>query len=299
MTCVDWYVAVDVGNTAIKVVIADAVQNAPEQSDCNNSGYPQQTFLWEDPAWIDSLCGWVHHQTGGASSSWWIATVNHAASGRLHQSVAATFPDAAWMELCHQQVPMKVDVDFPDRLGIDRLVGAYAASLRFPVPVIVVDAGSAVTVDWVGNDPSGQRVFGGGAILPGIRLQHAALASGTEGLRRTLHDLQDQDRQVESRPNTPFAPAKNTVDAIRLGVLAAVAGGIERLTDDYALRLNSDGDGEIRGQIATPQLVLTGGDSPLISALLRVPHRCAANLVCLGLLDLARRQCQKAGGRLK
>ena len=52
----------------------------------------------------------------------------------------------------------------PDRVGIDRLLSAYAVVRRCESPAVIVDAGSAVTVDWV--DAAG--CFCGGAILPGF-----------------------------------------------------------------------------------------------------------------------------------
>ena len=49
---------------------------------------------------------------------------------------------------------------------------------RLALPAVVIDAGSAITVDWISADGR----FGGGAILPGLDLQSRALARGTEAL---------------------------------------------------------------------------------------------------------------------
>ena len=188
---------------------------------------------------------------------------------------------------------MEVDVDFPDRVGIDRLVSAYAASMRFSTPLIVVDAGSAVTIDFVRPGVSERCTFAGGAIFPGLHLQHAALATGTEGLRL-------QTAAEHSGANfQPLVPARNTETAIRVGVLAAIAGGVDRLVQEYQsanFSAASQKNGDIHN---TPRLVLTGGDGPTISAYLRAKHDLVPNLVCLGLMDLAGRQCRIAPGGLK
>jgi type III pantothenate kinase len=161
---------------------------------------------------------------------------------------------------------MRPQVDYPDQLGIDRLLAAHAARQRFGKPLVVVDAGSAVTIDWV--DSNGD--FCGGAILPGLALQLAALANETDALP-----------QIELRIAGPLGrPAKNTADAIRLGVVTGILATIERLADEFARVADLTS--------AESELILTGGDAPLIASHLGRPHRLAENLVCRGLLDLPR-----------
>ena len=80
----------------------------------------------------------------------------------------------------HRQVPIRMDLTAPDKVGIDRLLNALAAIARVPpnTTAIVIDAGSAVTVDLV--DATG--TFGGGSIFPGLRLMAQALHSFTAQL---------------------------------------------------------------------------------------------------------------------
>jgi type III pantothenate kinase len=66
----------------------------------------------------------------------------------------------------------------PGQAGIDRLANVAAAINEIGFPAIVVDAGSAVTLEAVSAD----GVFLGGAILPGFGLQATALHSGTASL---------------------------------------------------------------------------------------------------------------------
>ena len=239
MTRNELAVAVDVGNSAVKVVIAKEA----------NEPLSQRAFLLDQSNWIESLCRWVRKTTCDTPTRWIVSTVNRRASVPLNRAVDDFFSDVVWRNIGHEDVPIRVDVDFPDRVGIDRIIGAHAAANRHPAPLVVVDVGSAVTVDSVGQDESGHPVFEGGAIFPGIRLQHAALEIGTENLKRP---------ETPSQPSGSKAmlPGKNTEQAIRLGVIASVAGAVERLTDAYS--------GEPRS--GSPRhLILTGGDGSLLS----------------------------------
>jgi type III pantothenate kinase len=139
-------------------------------------------------------------------------------------------------------------------VGIDRLAGAVAANrLREAQrPAIVVDLGTAITVDLV--NPQG--VFLGGAILPGIGMSARALYEFTDLL--PLLDL-----RVLREP--PPALGKSTTDAMQSGIYWGAVGGVRELI----ARLNADS--------APAQVFLTGGAAPAVAALLApdahyIPH---------------------------
>lgn len=67
----------------------------------------------------------------------------------------------------------------PHRLGVDRWLAMLAAHNRLRSPCIIVDAGSALTLDVV--DASG--VHQGGWIVPGLAMLRSALVAGTAGVR--------------------------------------------------------------------------------------------------------------------
>lgn len=127
-----------------------------------------------------------------------------------------------WLENRHQkvtllesfrQLPIAIEVDAPERVGLDRLLNAVAANqARRPrQAAIIIDAGSAVTVDFV--DAAG--VFQGGSIFPGLRLMSKALHAYTALLPQV---------EISTRVDPP---GKNTIQAIETGVFHAVIGGIE------------------------------------------------------------------------
>jgi len=110
-------------------------------------------------------------------------------------------------------IPMKTDVLEPDRVGADRLLAALAAWRRAKGRCIVVDCGTAITV----NSIRGDGVFLGGAILPGLALMARALAEGTALLP-----------QVPA-PETAPGVGRNTQEAMAAGILHGAAGAVANL----------------------------------------------------------------------
>ncbi len=247
-------VAIDVGNSAVKVAVYDGDTVIDHAIRIGPIG-------WEEAA-ID----WVRRQLGDENTSWRIASVHQTAAEQLGCAIGKSIPDALIELVTRHEVPMQANVDHPDRLGIDRLLSAYAATNRLDPPIVVVDAGSAVTVDWV----DAQGHFSGGAILPGLGLQSRSLQRETEALP-----------QIEWSGDTELRfPAKNTTDAIRSGILIGVSAAVDELVRRYC-----DAAGAKPGSF---QVALTGGDAAALSPYLQHSHQVIPNLVCRGLLDLPR-----------
>ncbi|NND96190.1 MAG: type III pantothenate kinase [Pirellulaceae bacterium] len=268
-TCI---VAVDVGNSAVKLCVqrGDGSPVLGRDAVDTDDSLIDHAIAIDAADWQRDAMRWVSQRVGCRTAHWRIASVHRRAADELERAIQESIPrdsDAFTVSrVTRDDVPMKACVSQPDRLGIDRLLGAYAAVQRYGSPIVVVDAGSAVTIDWV--DSSQQ--FCGGAILPGLRLQTEVLASGTDALPEIdWHDV------IAGR-----GPATNTSDAIRLGVLTGVAAAIDRLAGQYAEMSSSPQK--------QAQMVVTGGDSPAISPYLRHLHKIVPNLVCRGLLDLPR-----------
>lgn len=249
-------VAVDVGNTAVKLCVRQA------------ESLVDHTIAIDHSNWHRSAIDWVRDRLGCKDTRWRIASVHRRAAGRLVDALRDDNAGAAIDLVTYRDVPMPVCVDNPAALGIDRLLSAYAARQLCQGPLVVVDAGSAVTVDWV----DGRGRFCGGAILPGLNLQARALATGTDALP-----------QIDwSSHRDLHLPATNTIDAIHAGILIGVASAIDGLTAKYLDRDQSSEDGELR----VGHLVLTGGDSAALSPHVQTRHVQTPNLVCRGLLNL-------------
>lgn len=125
----------------------------------------------------------------------------------------------------------------PERMGVDRWLAMLAAYHRYHGAVLVVDAGTALTIDFV--DDSGRHA--GGYILPGQQLTQRALLTETRRVR------------FSEPGEAELAPGCSTAAAVRNGALLALVASAE-----YTLR-----QAERRwGDDFT--LVITGGDGALL-----------------------------------
>jgi type III pantothenate kinase len=77
-------------------------------------------------------------------------------------------------------IPIKVLLDNPAEIGADRLVNAYAVKAAYPLPAMVVDFGTATTIDVINE----QGEYMGGIIAPGVNLSLDALYRAAARLPR-------------------------------------------------------------------------------------------------------------------
>ncbi len=127
-------------------------------------------------------------------------------------------------------------------LGIDRALAVLGAGEVWGLPVLVIDAGTALT--FTGADANRRLV--GGAILPGLRLQLNSLAQKTAALPKI--ELPDK-----------LAPrfARNTPQAIQSGVIYTVLAGIK----DFIQAWWQD--------FPESKIILTGGDRAILLSYLQ------------------------------
>lgn len=110
------------------------------------------------------------------------------------------------------------DLERPEMVGTDRIVNALAAAETFSSPIVVVDFGTATTITALN-----ERVFLGGAILPGVGLMGISLHAGTS--RLPLIDL----RAVPKQGKSLQAMGTDTMKAILSGIIYGTAGAVERI----------------------------------------------------------------------
>lgn len=132
---------------------------------------------------------------------------------------------------------MGLDVDNPEELGADRLAASVAAAEILPPPLVMVDFGTATTVNYVAEG----KVFRGGAILPGLGLMARSLSAGAARLPET----------AVRRPGA--ALGRNTEDCIVNGIVRGTAGAVERIIRDI-----ERAEGRSMGTVAT------GGFAPVV-----------------------------------
>ncbi len=151
--------------------------------------------------------------------------------------------------------------DDPDSVGADRIVNAVAAGRHYGFPAIIVDIGTATTVEAV----DGEGCYLGGAILTGLYVSLEALVSRTAKLPSV--DLEEQP---------PRVIATNTPDSIRSGFIYGYAGAVDAL-----IRRSRDELGE-----DNPSVVATGGPAGVIVPYCREIQNFDPDLTLKGLLAL-------------
>jgi len=145
-------------------------------------------------------------------------------------------------------VTLEVHVDEPDKAGLDRLLNAVAANAvrGASEAVIIVDSGTATTVDYI----SPEGAFTGGAILPGLALSARALHQYTELL--PLVPVVD----LRSDP-PPKMPGRNTREAIHNGLYYGHVGAIRELCRQLTAACEPS---------QTVRIMLTGGGAPILAS---------------------------------
>jgi type III pantothenate kinase len=167
--------------------------------------------------------------------TWWIAPTGRFSWQELKAEVLKIRPRDKFKIVTRKQIPL--NVDFPHKVGIDRLLAAFAAVKEYgDSPMLIVDAGSAVTVDVVQN-----RTFCGGAILPGL----TALTETYPKISEKLPLVALPDPSLTTRP---VYPGKNTKEAIHSGLYWGTVGAIRQF---YEMLCSKQKD---------VRLILTGGD---------------------------------------
>ncbi|MBN2023011.1 MAG: type III pantothenate kinase [Pirellulales bacterium] len=258
-------VAVDVGNQRVKLGCFHAA---------SDDGLPEPAATLSvsgRPFDVDRVVQWLG-QHAPWRASWWIGSVNRPIASRLLDMLRDRRPDDPVTLLAAADLPIAVALARPDMVGVDRLLDAVAANRlrRSDRPAVVVDVGTAITVDLVMADGA----FRGGAILPGIAMSARAMHEFTDLL--PMLDMADL--------RTPPLPAgTDTVAAMQSGLFWGAVGAIREMV----ARMQADGPVE-------PDLFLTGGASPAVAQLLgptarHVPHLTLSG-IALAAAALGRRE---------
>lgn len=174
-----------------------------------------------------------------------IASVNEPLATRIEEVLA----DAS-AELYRVgrdlQIPIlhSLDATGAKTVGQDRLLAALAAFDAAQQACVVVDAGTAITVDFV----DGEGVFQGGAIAPGARLMLRSLHEHTAALPEVA-----LARPVSASNEDADAFGRNTPEAMLNGAFHGARGLVRALVERYAVAYQ-----------AYPKVIATGGDAELL-----------------------------------
>ncbi|MCC6068825.1 type III pantothenate kinase [Ferrovum sp. PN-J185] len=143
----------------------------------------------------------------------------------------------------------------PKQLGVDRWLSLFAARQFMTGPILVVNSGTATTIDALDS----HNQFLGGVIIPGITMMEQALNLGTANINAS------QGHNV--------AWPRNSADALTRGAIEATIGAIKERYNEFR---------ELVG-LSTVTLVISGGNRSLLSSHLSLPHHVVDNLTLEGL----------------
>jgi len=270
------FVAVDIGNARIKfgLFAGGCPAGLPE---------PMRTLpLLGDAPELDEIGPWLADDARDGMT-WWIASVNRPAATRLIDWLRERRPQDRITLLAAGDLPLEVRLPRPDMVGIDRLVDAVAVNRLRDAgrPAVIVDVGSAITVDLVAADGA----FLGGAILPGVAMSARAMHEFTD-----LLPLVD----VTELAAPPPALGVATEPAMHSGLFWGTVGAIRELIEQLHKAATESWGGSSTatptgpkaatgGRAQRPQIFHPGGAGATVAELLgpdarHVPHLTVAGI---------------------
>jgi type III pantothenate kinase len=145
-----------------------------------------------------------------------------------------------------------------EKLGVDRWLAAIAAFKRLGKAVVVVDAGSAITVDYVDN----RGCYEGGFIAPGLGLLCGALQLGTEAVHFS-----------SNYANKEMTAGLSTDEAVARGVLHMATGYIKSASSKLS----------VQAKQKDLTVIITGGDALQLLSVMEKKYEYIEHLVLEGL----------------
>lgn len=279
------FFAVDIGNSGLRIARirpANATLDNPLRINWLHPGQAArvqsvvheicgdtQRYPPASDSWLPVLTHWVGQFGSTPDCLWMVSSVRQDALETLRRFVQQARQADRLHVIRYSDVPLHVAVDVPARLGIDRLLAAFAASQVVPGlrPLVVIQAGSAVTVDVVETGQETGDRFAGGAILPGVPMMLRLLGQAAD----MLPELDADDLTM-----LPPIPGKNTEAAMLCGAASGLVGGIQHLV------------GRLRQMYGTgTPVVISGGDGMRLSPNIPEPVTVVPDLVLQGILRLA------------
>lgn len=204
-----------------------------------------------------------------------VNVAGEAARVRVEGQLARWRMPIEWLSASAQAGGVVNRYESPSQLGADRWASLVAARRRAvaadessPPPCVVVNVGTAVTIDALAANGE----FVGGLILPGVPLMLRALAENTAALRTAPGHFKDFPT------STPDAIYSGAVQAI-CGAIAEMRAHLGRKSHEVTCFLAGGGTQDIAPRLAPPvevvdNLVLEG---VLVLALLPRAHAKAAS----------------------
>lgn len=236
------HLLVDVGNSGVKIASSNGLDMSGPlmrfehgvTADALRASYPRQSVAG---VWAASVAEQAVNEAIEAEiTAAWSCAVHWLATDSQAHGVTCAYPE-------------------PTQLGVDRWLALVGARHTITGNVIVIDSGTATTIDALRDD----GVHLGGVIVPGLRMMQQALTQHTARLPL-----------VDTRSPAPFA------DNTAAGIAAGTSLGLVAMIEGICRRQQEILGGEVA-------YLLTGGAAPWIAAQSALPMRQIPDLVHRGI----------------
>ncbi len=211
---------------------------------------------------VQRVLNWWEPISGMPQAAILVASVNDKVADRVRAMISDQLSVEVYSVGNDVPVPITSRLDPETITGVDRLLNAAAAYDRTREACVVIDAGTALTIDFVDNE----GVFHGGAIVAGATIQLQALHEYTSLLPEL--DLAKPDEDAFGR---------STSQAMLKGVYHGIRGTVQRFVELYAAASG-----------AFPRVIATGGDAPLLFEGEELIDTIVPDLTLLGIAAAAR-----------
>jgi len=166
------------------------------------------------------------------------------------------------LHIVSHKTPTSFTIELPDpkSLGSDRIADAEGAVRKFDAPVLVVNAGTAITVSAIDS----QKRFLGGAIAPGVGISMDALFE--RAARLTATELNPPKKAIGT----------STKEALESGLYFGYSSLVQGLIDRFTSEL----------ELKNPTVAISGGALKWLKPYLKKEYRYEENLTLEGLFFL-------------
>ena len=211
------YLLIDIGNTRIKW------QHRDEKNIIASNSIIVEEFMDLDFSSIKSIEKII------------VSNVNHSVVLDKIKEILAVFKCPIIEASTVSNDYLVNDYEDTKTLGVDRWMAAMGAWKLYQRPLLIINAGTAITIDLIDLDSKDKAHFKGGMILPGIAISLGILNNNTN-----LIDTEIGQSQY---------PSLNTKDAVTTGILMSIQGAVNLVCKKLPSNL---------------PILLTGGDADLI-----------------------------------
>ena len=211
------YLLIDIGNTRIKW------QHRDDKNIIASNSISVEEFMDLDFSSIESIEKII------------VSNVNHSVVLDKIREILAAFKCPIIEASTDSNEYLVNDYEDTKTLGVDRWMAAMGAWKLYQRPLLIINAGTAITIDLIDLDQKDKAHFRGGMILPGIAI--------------SLGILNNNTNLIDTEIGKSKYPSLNTKDAVTTGIMTSIQGAVNLVCRNLPSSL---------------PILLTGGDANLI-----------------------------------